>query len=386
MATTNRQRDKGSGSVFKLTNGKWRAQVKINGKPVARQCATEALARRALKELLAQQLQVKETGTIAPANLTVSDVINAWFEFELPNRELAPRSVWTYEAQAAHLHREVGRLHTATLRVRPLDEAFARLAKDHHLSKATLVKCRSVLSMAFEFAIKREEMTKNLAGSITFPTTAASAKPGSSLDVDQAKAFLELVRGHRFGSLFVTAVNLGLRPGELRGLCWEHVDLDGDVPTLSVERAMRTARNGANVLSDDLKTARARRTIALPPYVLAALREHRNDQRADDLATGVRPDPNFVWRTSNGTALQQSNLTREFKKVMKEMGLGTEWSPNDLRHTAASLLVDQGVPLVVVADILGHTTTRMLEQTYRKNLRPQITGGVAAMTGLFGAG
>ena len=64
-------------------------------------------------------------------------------------------------------------------------------------------------------------------------------------------------------------------------------------------------------------------------------------------------------------------------------GLG-RWTPNELRHSAASLLSASGVPLEVIADVLGHASTRMLEQHYRHQVRPSIDAHVSVMEGLFG--
>ena len=84
-----------------------------------------------------------------------------------------------------------------------------------------------------------------------------------------------------------------------------------------------------------------------------------------------------------GTLLEPQNVARTLRKFTDAAGLG-KWSPNELRHSAASLLCAAGVPLEHVADILGHTNTRMLEQTYRHAIQPSITAAVIPMDQLFG--
>jgi integrase len=58
-------------------------------------------------------------------------------------------------------------------------------------------------------------------------------------------------------------------------------------------------------------------------------------------------------------------------------------NPNELRHSAASILSDAGVPLEQIADMLGHTNTRMLDQTYRHRVRPVVDAGVSVMDELL---
>jgi integrase len=374
------------GSVYELTNGRWQAAVtNVDGKRKTRTTKTENQAKKALRELLADRDLQAAGGVSVASDLTVADVLDDWLQRGLPARRhlgkpLAPGTVYNYEGCAADLKREVGSIKVAKLRVRDLDKAFERLADGGRIARSTLGKTKNVLSMAFDFAIKGEAMSKNPATSITLPSTAHAPKVTKSLDVQQARLLIEEATGHRWAALFILALNLGLRPGELTALCWDHVDIEA--ATISVGRGARRTRSGGTFLTDEVKTARARRTLMLPPMALTALREHKARQTVDDLATGIRSD--LVFRTSVGTIISARNLAKELQAMTTSLGFGSNWTPNELRHTAASLLVDQGVPLVIVADILGHTTTRMLEQTYRKNLRPTIDGAVVAMTNLFG--
>ena len=71
-----------------------------------------------------------------------------------------------------------------------------------------------------------------------------------------------------------------------------------------------------------------------------------------------------MFTTAVGTPIDPSNLRHTFERLTRRAGLGS-WTPNELRHSAASLLSASGVPLEVIADILGHASTRMLEQHYR---------------------
>ena len=89
-------------------------------------------------------------------------------------------------------------------------------------------------------------------------------------------------------------------------------------------------------------------------------------------------DQLLVFPSASGRVLDPANVRRTMRRVCESNGLPV-LTPNELRHTCASLLVDAGVPLHVVADRLGHADTRQLEQTYRHRIRPVVAGGVSEM-------
>lgn len=89
-----------------------------------------------------------------------------------------------------------------------------------------------------------------------------------------------------------------------------------------------------------------------------------------------------MFTTSVGTALDPANLRRSFSALTRSAGLG-HWTPKDLRHSAASLLSAAGVPLELIADILGHDGTRMAGGVYRHAVRPTVAAGAVATQQLF---
>jgi len=363
------------GSVYETDDGQWRAVLTMpNGRRRSKTVATQNKAKQALAAMTLERDRITGTGVIAPDDLTVGDVIDSWLALDLPGRKLAPGTVFSYENRCASLKRELGTRRTATLRVRDLDDAFLRLAGYSH---GTLSKQRGVLAQIFDFAIKREEMSTNLARRITLPINVKPARETHAMTADQAKEFLSLTARHRWHALFVTGIYLGMRPGELTALCWDAIDFDAG--TITVKRGVQRTKTCQSYLTDDLKTTRARRTIPAGARVLDALRNHREIQQLEDAVSGIVSP--LVFRTSTGTLIALRNLNREFQMLTES--IPGHWTPNEMRHTAASLMVDAEIPYAVIADILGHTTTRMLELTYRK-ARPVVRGSVHEMAALLG--
>jgi integrase len=236
-----------------------------------------------------------------------------------------------------------------------------------------------VLGQALAVAERRGKVGRNVARIAEMPATRPS-RERRSLTREQAAALVAAAAEDRLGALIVTGLMLGLRPGELAGLQWTAVDLKSG--RLMVDGSLKRERGQLRL--GETKTPRSRRPLTLPPPVVETLRAHRQRQREERLRAGrAWADTGLVFCTEVGTAIDPSNLRRAFRRVTERAGLG-RWTPNELRHSAASLLSDAGVPLEVIADVLGHASTRMLERHYRHQVRPSLDAHVAPMTELFG--
>jgi integrase len=82
--------------------------------------------------------------------------------------------------------------------------------------------------------------------------------------------------------------------------------------------------------------------------------------------------------------LDASNVRRSFRRITKSAGIGTGWSPRELRHSFVSIMSDQGVPIETIADLVGHAGTSVTEAVYRHQLTPVITKGAHTMNTIFG--
>ncbi len=182
------------------------------------------------------------------------------------------------------------------------------------------------------------------------------------LTPDQARIFLDAIRGERLEALYIVALGVGLRQGQILGLGWEDVDLEGSV--LTVRHALQRV-DGRLVLVEP-KSATSRRVVALPAFVREALRAHRTRQLHDRLLAGSRwhDDPRaLVFTTTVGTPLDGIAVTRRFQAHLAGAGLRRQRF-HDLRHACASLLLAQGVSPRVVMETLGHSQISLTLNTY----------------------
>ena len=180
------------------------------------------------------------------------------------------------------------------------------------------------------------------------------------LTAAEARDRMAAAEGDRLVALFRVALMLGLRQGEVLGVKWEDVDLERR--TLKVRRAVQ--RVGGRLILKEPKSAKSRRTLTLPPSLVAALREHKVRQLEERLLAGERwQDQGFVFATRTGGPLDPRNVIRSWHRVQTVHGLPRR-NFHSTRHTAASLMLAEGVPVKVVQEVLGHSLLSTTADTY----------------------
>ncbi|WP_405016963.1 site-specific integrase [Kitasatospora sp. NBC_00070] len=218
-----------------------------------------------------------------------------------------------------------------------------------HLSPLTLAYIHSVLKSALEHAVREEEIPRNVARNVR--TGTPRPRRFEPLTADEARVFLSAAQGHRLHALFELALRTGLRKGELLGLRWEDLDLTGG--TASVRRTLQRTRTGG-LTTLPTKTTSSERRIALPTPCLRSLRTHRDQQAQErEKAGGGWKEGGQVFTRPDGHPIEPATLTRHFKALLRRAEL-RQIRFHDLRHSTATLLLEQGVELIVIKELLGH--------------------------------
>nr|WP_239080856.1 site-specific integrase [Streptomyces coelicoflavus] len=217
------------------------------------------------------------------------------------------------------------------------------------LSPLTPAYVHSVLKSALEHAVREEEIPRNVARNVR--TGTPRPRRFEPLTADEARQFLSTTRGHRLHALFELALHTGLRKGELLGIHWE--DLDLDAGTAAIRRTLqRTSTGGLTTLPT--RTRASERRIALPTRCVQSLKLHHEQQERERHAAGTEWQHNwYVFTTPQGRPIDPTNLTRAFTTLLRKAGL-RRIRFHDLRHSTATLLLEQGVELVVIKELLGH--------------------------------
>ena len=315
-----------------------------------------------------------DRGLHTSATYAVQHAVDDWLEGGLQGRSERTRSI--YREALKPLLEHIG--------TRPLRELTARdvrrglEALSERMSTRYMQLARASLARAIRYAEAHDLVGRNVATLVDNPKGHVG-RPSRSFTLEQSLALLEAARESRLNAYVVLSLATGVRTEEARELHWDHVDLDGDPsaarpvpPSVAVWRSVREG--------GDTKTAKSRRTLALPQAAVQALRDHRKRQAEDRLAAGsLWQDHGLVFASAIGTPLDAANVRREFRQITEAAGLGVGWAPRDLRHTFVSLMSADGVPIEEIARLAGHNRTAITELVYRHELRPVITTGAEVM-------
>lgn len=354
-----KRRTNGEGSVFyDKSRDRWVGLALIDG----RRRKVTAKTRIDVSAKLGQLIHGDPAERDADRSTTVAALLRDWQAKSLEGRNLAPSTVEVHRWACNLWTEELGGVKLADLDVDRVEAALARMAtRDKPLSKASLTKARGTLRQALNWALRRRAVTYNAAAVAELPTDIPDTRPRRALTPEELAAVLDALDGHPLRPMFMLSGRVGLRPGEASAVCVDALDLEGDPPTVAVVRGVQI-QHGHPVLVDDLKTVGARRTLAMPPDVVEALRDHLAGHQGDGL----------LFAASDGGPLWPTTVRAELAEACRTVGIEPV-TPNELRHTAATIMANAGLPPHHVADILGHRSTRMVDAVYRH--RPAIIAG-----------
>lgn len=259
-----------------------------------------------------------------------------------------------------HLKPALGRRRLKALS--PADvQTLYRSMLDAGLSPSTVNKAHTVLHKALRQAVRWSLVARNVTEAVKAPRP--SSEEMRPLSAEETRRFLETARGDGLEALYVLAVTTGMRRGELLGLKWADVDLEGGA--VSIRRTLMRTDNGKRVALGEPKTKKSRRTVRLTPEARRVLREHLSRQlREIEILGDGYGDEGLVFTTQKGTPINPSNLRqRSLAPLLRKAGL-PPIRFHDLRHTCATLLLSRNVHPKLVQEMLGHATVAITLDTY----------------------
>nr|WP_323379961.1 site-specific integrase [Streptomyces alkaliphilus] len=225
------------------------------------------------------------------------------------------------------------------------------------LSRRMVQSIHAVLRNALQNAVREELIVRNVAQLVQVPTPTYDT--GKGLSVAEARLLLREAEKDRLHALYVLALVMGMRRGELLGLRWEAVAMERE--TLIVERSLQRVSGELTLVAP--KTATSVRTLPLPPLVVRALTEHRERQAQERAAAGMAwREHGLVFTSRIGTPLEPDNLRRSWYPLRKRLGLKIRF--HDLRHSAVTLLLDLGTPPHIVRQVAGHSDIGVTMKVY----------------------
>jgi len=381
--TPKRRRPRGEGSLYKDASGRWHGAIVVvdagTGTHIRRVVSgkTQADARERLKKLR-QDLE-KGVGVRPGQPRTLNAYVDAW----LP--ALRPRvrpATWIAHERYVRLYilPALGDVPLARLVPTSVERMTAAMIA-RGLSPTTARGARTTLRMILRDAERDGIVARNVAALARPPRLVR--RELRVLTVTETRRLIEGTAEDDFGSLFAVAATTGLRQGELLGLRWSDLEIDGPSPTLTVTRSLARTADGYELAEP--KSSRSRRTLDLAPVAVAALRRQRVRQKEARLAAGDlwQNSRSLIFTDELGRALVGSRVSHVFSMTLTRLGL-PHVRFHDARHGFASLLLAQGVSLKVVSEALGHSGIQVTADTYAHLTNEQRRGAAEAIERAIG--
>jgi integrase len=352
----------GEASIFRAKDGRWHGWITVgvrtNGERDRRHRSgsTRAEVVRKIRELEIK----RETGGVGAVKV---DTVAAWLDHWLTNiavRRVRPRTLESYASMIRiHIAPGIGRHRLDRLQPEHLDRFYTDLL-DRGLSPTSVLRIHRMLSRALKVAMQRGRVHRNVA-TLVDPPAQQPSDVATALDLNEARAVLAAATGLRNSARWTVALALGLRQSEALALQWKDIDLINN--TLSVRRTLQRVA-GVGLVFEPPKTKRSERTIALPMPLVAALHTHKAAQLGERmLAAHEWHDDDLVFAQPNGRPIDKKTDNDDWCALLLRAGV-RHVRLHDGRHTAATLLLSEGVHPRVVMELLGHSQMRTTMDIY----------------------
>lgn len=404
------KRANSEGSIYQRSDGRWVGSISLgfrNGKSLRK--SYYGKTRKEVHDKLTRALRDHQQGlpVATDERQTLGQYLTYWLN-EVVKSSVSPKTYRSYEQVVrVHLMPELGKVQLTKLSRQniqtflntkqkclvlnqkspePIIEAETsdeatdpqKEGQQGKLLSATTVRyMRVILRIALNQALRDGLLAQNVAALVKGPR--AVRHEISPLSPEQMKKLLTAAKGSRDEAIYTVAVALGLRQGEILALQWD--DVDFKAKTLTVRRTVQRVE-GKLVFSDP-KTEKSRRTLPLPEVLAEALKQHHQLQKAERLLSKFWQDHNLIFPSSIGTPMESRNLVRDFHELLVKAEL-PPMRFHDLRHTAATLMLLQGVDMRRVMAMLGHSQIALTANTYSHVMTEMLRDAADKMDDLLG--
>jgi integrase len=359
------------GAAYLLTTSGHRKRIRMYGKTRA----------EVHEKLVATQAQVRQGIPVPDKTWRLGAYLDYWLTNVVrPNRRAATHERSETIARL-YLKPAFGAAPLSRLSV-PMVQSFLndQLAGGQSLSVVSTT--RKVLSAALRCAEREELIMRNVARLAALPTYRPD-KDVQPWSADEAKRFLRAAEAHPLYPAFALLVLYGLRRGEVLGLRWCDVDFANNV----VHIRQQLHRVGGQLCESPLKTRASKRDLPLQESIRLVLQAHKIRQdEARALAgadwRGSGTETELVMTTGSGLPVEPRNLVRSFRRLCTRHSFRVI-RVHDLRHTAATLLKDLGVPARDAQLILGHADISTTQQVYQHDSLDSRRGALGKVERLF---
>ncbi len=373
----------GAGTIRQRSDKRWEARYTIGrdpgtGKQVQRSIygASQQEVRKRLQEI---SVQIEQGTYVTPSRMTVGQWLEVWQQDYLGG--IKPNSQKLYAQQIRlYLMPALGAVKLTDLSPHMIQRTYNSLLKPHTIvttaktkdakpikkerpgiSPKSLKNIHGIFHHSLKQAVRLGYLKSNPADAVMLPR--CERKEIHFIDDEYIPLLLEAIKGNRYENPIRFALFTGLREGEIIGLRWDAVDFSSGAITIS-RQLQRDREKGGQFHFVSLKNDRTRK-IQAPPFVLDILKEERRRQNENRLHLGKawQNEWGLVFVNELGEFIRPNALYRAFKKVCVDIGI-PQTRFHDLRHTYATLALQNGDDIKTVQEAVGHATASFTLDVY----------------------
>ena len=357
-----KKRANGEGNIRKRRDGRWEGRYTAGHDPVTgKQIFKNVLGKTQaeVKEKLAKALvEAGQVDFTKVGQYTVGTWMDTWFE-NVAKIKVRPSSHQTYKGYIDnHIKPSIGNIPLEKLTPMDLQKFYRRLLpkgrverieskeQPKGLSAMTVRNINLVISSAMSLAVAQKIILNNPTDSCELPKV--EHKEMQTVPAEQLSAFLEEATRSGVYEMYYIELATGLRRGELLGLKWTDIDWKNGV--IKVRR--QVARVNGEIVEAPLKTKNSYRAVSISPQAIEVLREQK--QKTNDT---------YVFPSPNGGPISPDSVNNMLKRVLERAGI-PKVRFHDLRHTFATIALQNGVDIKTVSGMLGHFSAGFTLDTY----------------------
>ncbi len=346
-----------------------------NGKRI-RKYKTFTSKSEANKALNKHKVQMDDNSFAIPRNMTLAEWIDYWYE-NIIKGQIEYTTAFGYKNIIEnHIKPQLGAYKLQRLSPEHIQKYYTALMNEHDLSPNTVIKHHNLLTNILNAAKRYEYIVKSPMEAVSPPKK--KYHEAKFYTPEQLGQLLLAVQGHRLELAVNLCAYLGLRRGELCGLCWSNVDFVNHTITIN---HTRTQAGGTEVQKDP-KTRSSNRVLYMPDTLEKLLADElKHQNHCKETLFNAYDDNDFVIVMENGRPFRPNNISERFSKFL-EMNNLDPIVLHELRHTFASLSNAAGIPSFNIGKAMGHSSPATTQKIYTHildNTHTTAVQGVAAI-------
>jgi integrase len=332
-----------------------------------------------------------DTGLLpSDAKITLQQWFKIWL-YEYRINDLRPSTLERYDGIYRNYikNSNIGMMKLKDLRTANIQAYYNTLVKDHDKTPDTIKTINKILKAALSQAIKENYITMNYCNNVILPKVG----PKDEIEIftiEEQYQFISSLDNHRNRALFILVLGTGLRIGEVVALKWS--DIDFQASELNVQRTFKRVaklnnidkeENRTEIIEQLPKTKYSERTIPIPSSIIKELKAHKKRQNEEKIKAGeVYINNDLVFPNELGEPTDTRNLSRSYERALNRAGIAHK-KFHALRHTYATRLFENDVPLKTVQILMGHSNIKITADIYTHVMPEEKIKAVEKINKLF---